>query len=167
MSQSLLGYGLIYQCENIAPDGQVKTFTDHNKLPQESVDHLAGLILGTTEPISEWYIGLFENNYLPQAGVKASDLPGVVGESTAYSQAQRQIWQAAYDGVSVIDSLANKAEFTMTADKTIYGAFIVSSPTKAGTGGMILSIARFSTAEVVKAGATFTVAAGITLVPTT
>lgn len=164
---SLLGRGFWYDCEVIAPDGEIITFEDHNLLPQVSVDFVAGLLRATVSPIGNWYVGIFENNYVPDGSVTAADLPGVVGECTAYSQTARPTWQHQYDGISVIDNLAAKAEFTMTSAKRIYGAFLVSSSTKAGNTGILLSIARFSTAKDVDSGATFTVAAGITLVSAT
>ncbi len=163
---SVLGTGFRYDSEIVAPDGEILRFTDFNLLPQVSIDLIAGLLRGTATPIGSWYMGLFENNYVPDSSVTAADLPGVVGECTAYSQATRPAWTHAYDGVAVIDNLASKATFTMNADKTIYGAFIVSSSVKAGNTGALLSIARFSTAKALPAGSQFTLAAGLTLVPT-
>ena len=163
---SVLGYGFRYDGEIITPDGEIIQFSDTNLLPQVAIDHIAGLIRGTTSPIGSWYMGLFENNYVPTSGVTAADLPGVVGESTAYTEATRPAWTNAYDGVSAIDNLASKATFTMNAAKVIYGAFIVSSSVKAGNTGLLLSIARFSTAKTLDSGSVFTLGAGITLVPT-
>jgi hypothetical protein len=164
---SILGCGFEYNCEIIAPDGEIITFTDTNLLPQESVTHIASLIRGTGTLIGSWYVGLFENNYVPTSGVTAADLPGVVGECTAYSETTRPAWDNTFDGVASIDNVASKALFTMNATKTIYGAFIVSSSVKAGNVGKLLSIARFSTAKPLEAGAQFSVAAGLILIPTT
>ena len=165
---SVLGTGFRYDCEILTPSGEIIQFTDFNLLPQVSIDHIAGLIRGDgTVPISSWFVGVFENNYVPTSDVTSADLPGVVGESTAYSQATRPAWTHSYDGVSLIDNLASKAQFTFTAPKTIYGAFLVSSSTKAGNTGVLLSIARFNTPKSVDTGTVFSVAAGITLVPTT
>lgn len=165
---SVLGAGFKYDCEIITPSGEIIQSTDYNLLPQVSIDHLAGLLRGDgTVPISSWFVGVFENNFVPTSGVTSADLPVVVGESTAYSQATRPVWTHVYDGVSVIDNLAAKAVFTFTAAKTIYGAFIVSSSVKAGNTGVLLSIARFNTPKTMDIGTQFSVAAGITLVPTT
>ena len=165
---SVLGAGFKYDCEILTPSGEILQFTEHNLLPQVSVDHLVGLLRGDgTVPISTWYMGVFENNFVPTASVTSADLPVTVGESTAYTSATRPVWTHAYDGVSVVDNLASKAVFTFNATKTIYGAFLVSSSVKAGNTGVLLSIARFSTAKVMESGAVFSVAAGITLVPTT
>ena len=164
---SVLGHGFRYDGEIITPDGEIITFSDHNLLPQVSTDFIAGLLRGTATPIGSWYLGLFENNYVPTSGVTAADLPGVVGECTAYDGATRQVWNHAYDGVSAIENLASKATFTINAAKTVYGAFIVSSSVKAGNTGTLLSIARFSSAKTLDIGMQFSLAAGITLIPTT
>ncbi|MNM79479.1 hypothetical protein D3C81_914110 [compost metagenome] len=164
---SLLGHGLIYDCEIVTPDGEVITFSDHNLLPQVSIDFIAGLIMGSGAPNANWYLGLYEGNYVPTSGVTAADLPGVVGECTAYSQATRPSWSATYDGVSLISNLSSKAVFSLNAPKTIYGAFIVSNSTKAGNTGLLLSIARFSTPRALEAGTEFGVAAGLTLTSAT
>lgn len=164
--KSLLGTGFRYDCEIITPSGEIIQSTDFNILPQVSVDHIAGLIRGDgTTPISAWYVGLFEANVVPDATYTAANLPAI--ESTAYSDATRPVWTDAYDSVSVIDNLANKAVFTFTAAKVIYGAFIVASSVKAGNTGVLLSIARFNTPKTLDIGTQFSVAAGITLVPTT
>lgn len=167
MSSSILGTGFRYDCEIVAPDGEIITFTEHNLLPQVSIDLIAGLIRATAAPIGSWYVGIFEGNYVPTSDVDASDLPGVVGECTAYNELTRPSWVHAYDNVSAIDNAASKAVFTMNAAKRIYGAFIVSSNVKAGNTGTLLSIARFSTPKDVDIGSVFSIIAGLTLVPTT
>lgn len=164
---SVLGFGFRYDCEIIAPDGEIIQFTDYNLLPQVAIDHVAGLLRATVSPIGTWYVGIFENNYVPTSSVTAADLPGVVGECVTYSEATRPTWSHAYDGISAIDNLASKAVFTMTAAKRVYGAFLVSNSTKGGNTGTLLSIARFSTAKDLDIGSVFSVAAGITLVPAT
>lgn len=164
---SILGCGFKYTGEIVAPDGEIITFSDTNLLPQVSIDHIAGLLRGTGTPIGNWYLGLYENNYVPTSGVTAADLPGVVGECTAYSAAARPGWVNVYDGIASIDNLDSKVVFTMTAPKVVYGAFIVSSETKAGNTGLLLSIARFATAKTLDTGTQFSLAAGITLIPTT
>jgi hypothetical protein len=158
--QTLLGRGFTYDCEIRQPDGEVIRFREHNLLPQVGINHAAGLLLGTTAPISAWYVGLFEGNYVPDASVTAAQLTSLVGECTAYSEAARPLWAGVYDGVSSVDNLASKATFTLTADKLIYGAFLVSSSTKGGTSGVLLSIARYSTPQDLKSGAVFSVGVG-------
>lgn len=164
---SVLGTGFRYKCQAKLPSGEIVEWEDHNLLPQDSIDHIARLILASTSPIGAWYVGIFEGNYTPTAGTSASDLPTTVGESTAYSGANRPAWSGVYDNLSDLSNAASRAVFTMTADKRIYGAFIVSSSVKGGGSGVLLSIARFAIPRDLPAGTEFAVTAGIALVPTT
>ena len=167
MSNSVLGAGFKYRVELIK-DGHVVDVTEEtNIMPQEAIDHIASLIRGGgAVPISSWYLGLFESNYVPDASVSASDLQATVGESVAYDETARQDFTNAYDGTGFISNVASVAEFTMNATKNIYGAFIVSNATKGGTAGLLLSIARFSTVKQVEAGTILRITAGLTLTPT-
>jgi hypothetical protein len=165
---SLLGTGFRYDSEIITPSGEIIQSTDFNLLPQVSVNHIVGLLRADgTVPIGSWFLGVFSGNYVPTSGVTSADLPVVVGESTVYSQATRPAWTHAYNGISVVDNISNKAVFTFTAAATLYGAFIVSNSVKAGNTGVLLSIARFNSPKTVDIGTQFSLAAGITLVPTT
>jgi hypothetical protein len=151
-----LGGGLRYVCEVIAPDGIVLQRGEHtNLIPQVGVDYLAGLFMGISVPVTDWYVGIYEANYVPVRSVKSSDLPGTVGESTAYTQSERPSWNKEYDGVGKLTSINGRAEFTFTADKTLYGGFVVSQPAKGGNSGVLLSITRFPTPYTVPAGSTF------------
>jgi hypothetical protein len=164
---TILGTGLIYKVETLKDGNVIDVSYEHNILPQQSVDHIASLIRGGgATPISSWYLGLFENNYVADSSVTAADLQATVGESTAYTQTARLPWTNAYDGVGFIANASSMAEFAMNASKTIYGAFIVSNATKGGTAGILLSIARFSTAKVVENGTVLRITAGLSLTPT-
>ena len=163
---SILGKGFTYGRKIIHPDGRIQLLADaHNLVPLEGVQHVAGLILGSTSPISGWYGFIFEGNYTPDEGSAAADLPGVIGECTAYSASSRPAWNGVFDGTSILSNTVD-IEFTMTADKVLYGAGIVSSSTKGGNGGLILSIARFPTPEQVKAGAKFALTAELPILST-
>jgi hypothetical protein len=164
--KSVLGTGFVYKCEATLPTGDVLIFDEHNLLPQVAIDHVAGLIRGTGSPISAWYMGIFEGNYVPANGTTSADLPTTAGECVAYSGASRPVWTNVYDASSVIDNAASRAVFTLNADKRIYGAFIVSSSTKGGGTGVLLSMARFAVPRDLPSGTEFAVTAGITLVPT-
>jgi len=165
---SLLGTGFKYDARIILPDGRIIVDPrDSNLLPDVSVDFIAGLIRGDgTAPISSWYVGIFEADYVPTSGVTAADLPGVVGQSSAYVSATRPVWTHAYDGISVISNAVAEAEFVMTAPKTIYGAFLISSSVKTGNTGVLLSIARFSSPKILDTGSTLSIVASLTLIPT-
>lgn len=149
-------------------DGQVVDhWVETNLIPQDGLDQLAMAMFGDTAPISAFYVGLFENNYLPAAGVKAQDLPGVVGEFVGYSEATRPLWNRIYDGAGAHTNEASRAAFTITQDRRVYGGFLVSASDKGGNTGLLLSVARFTSPRDLQAGMTFRVRASLSLVPTT
>lgn len=157
--------GFVYTGEVIAPDGSIiQLGSDTNLIPQVGINQLASLITGVGTPISTYYAGVFANNYVPTNGTTATDLPTNAGESVAYSQATRPVWNKTYDGVSLISSFASRADFTFTADATLYGGFLVSDATKGGNSGVLLSIARFATPYTVPNGSTFRLGVSISLV---
>lgn len=159
--------GFVFSDEILLPSGELIIGPPtKNKTPQQGIDFVAGLLMGDQAPISNWYIFIFEGNYVPTGSEAASDIPGLIGECTAYAAAARPSFVHAYDGVSSIDNLASKAEFVMSADKTIYGAGIVSSSAKAGNGGVLISLARYSSPKILPAGTTYTVGAAIPLFST-
>lgn len=164
---SVLGTGLQYTVETLKDGVVIDRTVEHNIMPQQSIDHIASMIRGAgATPVASWYVGLFENNYVPSPSVTAADLVTTVGESQAYDEPDRPQWVNSYDGVGFIGSTGTPAEFTMNSTKTIHGAFLVSTATKGGTGGILLSLARFATAKQVEAGTTLRVSAGLILTPT-
>lgn len=163
--EQLCRLGFVYTGEVIAPDGTIlQTGSDANLIPQVGINQLASLITGVGTPISTYYAGVFANNYVPTNATTAADLPVNAGESVAYSQASRPVWNKTYDGVSLISSFASRADFTFTANATLYGGFLVSEATKGGNSGVLLSIARFATPYTVPSGSTFRLGVSISLV---
>lgn len=166
-NESLAKLGFLYSGEIVAPDGTViVAFEDHNLIPQIGIDHVAGLLRGVGSPISSWYLGVYANNYMPTNDTTAADLPAAAGESLAYSQATRPIWNNTYDGVSVISNTASRAEFSFTAATRLYGGFLVSNNNKGANTGTLLSIAKFATPYDVPAGSVFRLGVAITLIST-
>lgn len=169
--EELIKRGFIYTLDIWTPEGQLVVHDQWaeapNRIPQQGVDYFAGVsLLGSASQINSWYVGMFEGNYVPTSNTTAADLPGNAGETTAYSQATRPIWEKAYDGVGVVSNVANRASFSFTSSKTLYGAFLASSSVKGGDSGTLLSIARFPTPRQIDAGYTGQLGVAITLVST-
>lgn len=152
MNASLEKWGFVYTPEIVLPSGELIIGPPvRNKIPSQGIDHLAGLILGTSALIGNWYIGLIEQNYVPSDASVAADLPAI--ECQAYTAAQRLLWEPASSG-GVIDNINDRAEFEINADKRIYGAFLVAAAAKGSGTGPLFSIARFPTPYDVTAGST-------------
>lgn len=167
LPEGLRNLGFVYECEVVDAHGNVlASGVEHNLIPQVGIDLIAGFIRGQGALISNWYMGVFAGNYVPTGATTAADLPVNAGESTAYSEATRPLWDNTYDGVSVIGNIANRATFTFTAATRLYGGFLVSSSAKGGNSGTLLSISRFATPYDVPLGATFRLGAAITLLST-
>ena len=137
----------------------------NNLIPNGGMDYIAARIIGTVGiGVSTWYGGVFEADYVPDASVTPADLAGVVGESTAYSGINRPAMTLAYDSVEKeISNADSPAIFTFEQESTLYGAFIASTQERGNSLGLILSIARFASPQVVPEGAEFTLTARMTL----
>jgi len=135
-----------------------------NIIPTEGLDHLLGVTLKGSAQHATWYIGVFEGNYTPAAGATAANIVVNATESTAYEEASRPTWVGGTVSGGVVSNADSPAVFTFNATKTIYGGFLVSSLTKGGSAGSLLSVVRFSTAKAMEAGDILRITAGITAV---
>lgn len=119
----------------------------HNLVTNQGLNRLLNVMFGGITATATWYVALFESNTTP-----ASDLTYAVPsytECTAYDETTREAYVEATTTTKSMTNAASKAEFTMNATKTIYGASIVSATTKAdtATAGAVLYCAAKFTAE--------------------
>jgi len=165
MNSRLYLPGFTYTAEVVSPDGRVvDTFEVGNLIPQQAIDYVVSTLDGSGSVIPNWYVGIFKNDYVPVSSTASGDLPSVVGEAVGYSEATRPAWNPVYDNFSRLDNSAAVAEFSLTQNVMLYGAFIVSGATKGGGTGTLLSIARFPSPKDLESGSTFRIRAGIDVV---
>lgn len=144
-----LHIGGIFHCEHIRDGKVIDQWDQPNLVTTEGLNALMGIMFNGATQITTWYVGLFEGNYTPVAGVTAATITSASTECTAYDELTRiEYVEAAPSGGSVTNS-ANKAAFTFNASKTIYGAFLVSASAKSATTGTLFSAARFSSSKAV------------------
>lgn len=125
--------------------------TDPNIVVNEGLNHILDVIFHGTTQVNPWYIGIFEGDYTPVAGVTAATITSASTESTAYDEATRVEYNEAAASSQSITNSANSADFTINATKTIYGAFIASASAKSATTGTLAAASRFSTSRSVVA----------------
>lgn len=129
-----------------------------NLVVNEALNHALDSIFHATTQITTWYVGLFESDTTILATYTYAS-PGFT-ECTAYSQSTRPEYNEAAAASQSITNSANKAQFSMNATKTIYGAFLVgggSTPdTKGDTsgGGTLWCAAQFISPKDVNSGDT-------------
>ena len=155
-----------FEIELIRKGKTIDKFGFKNIVVAEGLNYLLGAGLGGAAQISTWFMGLFEGNYTPLATDTAASIAPNATETSTYSGGTRPQWSPAPPANQTITNGATRASFTFTADKTIYGAFLASSPTIGGTGGKLFGAARFpapkavSNTDVLLAAYAFTASAG-------
>lgn len=129
----------------IVRDGQIiDEFDTPNLVVDQGLNHLLDVTFHGITQIGTWYLGVFEGNYTPVAGLTAATIAGAATETTAYDETTRPVYNEAAAAAKVTTNSANKATFTFNATKTLYGAFLISDNTKAGTSGTLMAAAKFA-----------------------
>ena len=142
--------GVNYTIEVIRGGAVVDSETVHNLMPEEGRNHAVSVITKGATQVPALYIGLFEGNYVPVDSDKASTFPTSATECTAYLPATRVEFVEGAVAAGVVENTASRAEFTATAAKTIYGAFLVSAQAKGAITGVLMSAARFTAPKVLQ-----------------
>ena len=103
-----------------------------------------------------WYVGIFKNNVTPALGDTAAAKRGA---ASTYGECQDADYDSpatnnpAYVPVdtatAVITNAASKAEFTIAASITVYGAFLGNVTAKTATTGVLLCAKKFDSSRAV------------------
>jgi len=131
----------------------IDEFEFKNIVVNQGLNYALNAGFGQASALTNWYIGLFEGNYTPTAGVDASTIASLSTETTAYTSGTRPAWTL--PGATTTQQLTNgaaRADYVFNATKTLYGAFLVSSNVKGGAAGTLFSAAKFTTPKAVDSG---------------
>lgn len=115
-----------------------------------------------------WYVGIFKNNITPGLADTAAKL----GSGNAYGECQdadyddpatdKPSYNTATTAIATITNSANKAEFTMDASITVYGAFLSSEKAKTATDGYLMAAKKFTASRAVIANDVLAITYAIT-----
>jgi hypothetical protein len=155
--------GFVYTVEHLRDGKVIDTETVHNLVPTVGMNHILDVIFRSATAYANWYIGLYESNYVPVAADTLVTLLANGTECTAYAETTREVFTSAAASGGVISNTASKAEFTMNATKTLYGGFLTSNSVKLSDTGMLVSAVKFASPKSVTAGDVLRVTAGLTL----
>ena len=131
-------------------------------VPIEGLNYMLNVTLKNAAPVPQWYVGLFEGDYTPSSDVTAATLPVLATECVAYSETTRVPLVLGAVSGGAASNASDIAEFTFPVAKTVYGAFIASSPTKGAASGTVLTAVRFPSPRVMGAGSVLRIFAGPT-----
>lgn len=126
---------------------------DTNLLTTEGLNHMLDVVLHGTTQVGTWYFGLFSGNVTVLATWTAANFTSNATEITSntegYSETNRQAFVEAAASAGSTNNTSNKAAFTIaTASSiTVWGAGMLSSATKGGTTGTLLSASKFAAAR--------------------
>lgn len=146
-----LAIGGVFRGQLIRDGEVIDEFEDHNLVVDQGLNKLLDVMFNGSGQITNWYLGLFEGNYTPVAGLTAANVAANATECVAYDEAARPGFTGAAAAGKVVTNSAAKATFTFNATKNVYGAFLISDATKGGTSGVLFSAARFTAAKAVVA----------------
>ena len=104
-----------------------------NIITDEGLDHILDVVLHAATQITTWYCVIFESDTTPD-GAETYAVP-VFTEFEAYDELTRPEYVEAASSSQSVTNSANKAVFTASDTKTLYGAGLVGGGTDADTKG--------------------------------
>jgi len=138
---SIRGFGQF----SISVNGGPKTYTQ-NIIVDEGIEAALNILIGEVAKINTWYIAPFLGNVTPQAGWTAANFAANSTEFTNYVEGARPTLVEAPASGGTIGNDANLGLITVDADTaaqdTIWGLGLLSSSTKGGVNGTLLSAAK-------------------------
>lgn len=122
-----------------------------NIVVNEGLDYFLNTGIANQTQEANWYIGVFQNNYTPQATDTGADFAGGAkgneAGATEFDEANRPAYTL--PGATSTQSLTNTASpatFTVSAAQTptIYGAFLISTNIFGDTTGTLCAASQFA-----------------------
>lgn len=158
-------FGFKYTVEHLRNGVVIDREVSTNLIPVEGINYLLNAGLKGGAQLGAWYMGIYENNYTPQASDVSATFPGggFAGECTAYDEVSRVPVTLGDVAAGAVASTAN-ATFTANATKTVYGGFLSSSSAKGGLTGVLVSAVKFGSAKTLQAGDVLSVSASLSIV---
>lgn len=127
-----------------------------NIVPNVGLDYALDVALNGAVQSTSWYIGLVDSNPTFDAGDIMSSHAGWT-ENQNYSEAARQSWNNNAVSSQSVDNTGNEATFSINANSTFAGAFLVDNDTKGGTSGLLFAEGSFGSARDLQDGDTLNV----------
>ena len=125
-----------------------------NTFTTEGLSYLLRVMFWETSKAASliWYLGIFDTNVTPAVGNVASTSLGAAGTYGAIQTAEVdetvvEPYTTVTTATASCTNAASKAEYTMAATRTIYGAYLTDSSDMTSVAGILMSAKKFSTAR--------------------
>jgi len=155
--------GGVFDYEHYRGGQLISSGQSHNKVVNEGLDHLLSVGFNDGTKIPAWYIGIYTGTYTPIAGEVAANIAANAVETSSYTETTRPVWNEAAPSGQSITNTASRSIYTMSADQTVLGAFLISSSQKGGAAGLLMSVSNFPAARILKSGDVFLVGYSINI----
>ena len=142
-----------------------------NLIPTEGLAHILNVALGTTPKPASYHLALFSAAAQPTASWTAASFASTASEivsmTEGYSSATRPTWTPTNTTTNSIDNMAagSVAKVTMktATTLTVQGAAMLTSSSKGGTTGALISASKYAAARVFQDGDTYEIGYRISL----
>lgn len=133
-----------------------------NLVVTEGLVHILNVALGSTAKAGNFYLALFSGASAPDANWTAATFASaaseIVSQAEGYTSATRPLWQYTNaSGSAQIDNFSDPAELTIAtaASLNVTGAALLSSSTRGGTTGVLVSASKFAATRTFQDGDTY------------
>lgn len=155
VSSGLIAGGRLDEVAEVYANYEVECFDEHGKLKWKENFRNTVMTGGKNDILDKyfkgsaytatWFVGLIQSdNFTAIAAADTMSSHAGWEEGTTYDEATRQTLTLGTPAAGSVNNSASKAVFTISATKTIKGAFIVTNSTKGGTTGTLYSAGLFS-----------------------
>ena len=140
-----------------------------NLIPTEGLAHILNVALGTTPKPASYHLALFSAAAQPAANWTAASFASTASEivsmNEGYSSATRPTWTPTNTSTNSIDNMAAVAKVTMktASSLTVQGAAMLTSSSKGGTTGALISASKYASPRVFQDGDTYEIGYRISL----
>lgn len=142
-----LRVGGVFTVEHVRDGEVLATEVVPNIVTNEGLDYFLDVAMSGAAQNATHYIGIYANNYTPQATDVMATFAGVgVADeiTTEVDESARQTWVEPGIGAQLITNSASPAVFTANTTVSAYGAFLSSSNTMDGTSGKLIAASKFA-----------------------
>jgi hypothetical protein len=151
---SKVGIGTLWTTECYDKDGNLKWVEQDrpNVVTDEGINALLDIMFHGTSAKGTWYVAIFEADSTPATGWAYDTFANSdTTECQAYDEATRPAFTEAAASAKSMTNTSNKAAFTISDTKTIYGAALVSNSTKGDhtAGDYLFCASRFGSSRAV------------------